>query len=701
MDGRRSSSSSIPFSLHHLPLVRIVFILLSFSLFQVTFGQNGYYGRFIGEFPPDAVHNVKGRVYAVNEDTIYIKGFHYDGAGPDAFFWAGSTPLPNAKGFIIPDELGRTIKLSPYKDQNVLLKLPGGRKLKDIRWLAVWCRKFTANFGHVDIPFDLDPPTELNLGRLPSLAHGTSADAVILKDSKTIQFRNLRYDGAAPDAFFLVGLGTKPHGNGIKVPDENGSLRRIHGYTGQDITIRLPGNTTVFDIEWIALYCITYAENFGSVFVPERRHLNIPADVKSLVNTVMPFMNCETMFDDLMQISWEIRQPDIYIQLEGRVDPDIYMAFGLSGDPDRPKMIDSDVTVVWYDQYDKRGKVVDYFITAKSQCAPQSQSGACPDLRLSGGREDSQLLSWNYADGILKVAYRRPLTTGDSADKTFYVDSPITTVAAIGHLNSRREAAYHSIAFTRSHDTHTKIFFNRVLPVRNCRPFINETDLMKEYLRAAPDAWPQSVIENEHIFRAQIGPAGGSRGYTAITGEQSWGIAWWINGLLIPEIHVRRGQNYTFIVEGGNDPSRQARYHPFYITNNREGGGGQEPALLRSPNHQVYAGIDFRSGFPDPSPGTGRYCEWKHKTVDVAEMVSSLEEYKRTLYLDCEEGQFGLFTWTPDENTPDVVYYQCFTHRNLGWKIIVSRGFAVSPPSLLLLTILSLFIILSSFLRRS
>lgn len=64
------------------------------------------------------------------------------------------------------------------------------------------------------------------------------------------------------------------------------SLRRIHGYTGQDITLRLPGNTTVFDVEWIALYCITYAENFGSVFIPERRHLNIPADVKSLVNTV-------------------------------------------------------------------------------------------------------------------------------------------------------------------------------------------------------------------------------------------------------------------------------------------------------------------------------------------------------------------------------------------------------------------------------
>jgi hypothetical protein len=116
----------------------------------------------------------------------------------------------------------RVLKLSPYKDQNILLKLPDGKKLKDIRWLAVWCRKFTANFGHVVIPFDLDVPQELNLGRMPSFAHSASAEAVIIKDTKTIQFKRLRYDGAAPDAFFLVGTGASPHGNGIKVPDENG-----------------------------------------------------------------------------------------------------------------------------------------------------------------------------------------------------------------------------------------------------------------------------------------------------------------------------------------------------------------------------------------------------------------------------------------------------------------------------------------------
>ena len=56
-------------------------------------------------------------------------------------------------------------------------------------------------------------------------------------------------------------------------------------------------------------------------------------------------------------------------------------------------------------------------------------------------------------------------------------------------------------------------------------------------------------------------------------GIQSWGIAWWINGLLIPEITVQRGTNYTFVVEGGDNPSNSASYHPLYITNNPEGGG--------------------------------------------------------------------------------------------------------------------------------
>lgn len=56
------------------------------------------------------------------------------------------------------------------------------------------------------------------------------------------------------------------------------------------------------------------------------------------------------------------------------------------------------------------------------------------------------------------------------------------------------------------------------------------------------------------------------------TGHVGWGISWYINGLLIPVIHVVRGKKYNFVVEGGQDPNIPARYHPFYITDDPVGG---------------------------------------------------------------------------------------------------------------------------------
>ncbi len=56
------------------------------------------------------------------------------------------------------------------------------------------------------------------------------------------------------------------------------------------------------------------------------------------------------------------------------------------------------------------------------------------------------------------------------------------------------------------------------------------------------------------------------------TGTAGWGIAWYLNGLLIPSVTVFRGTTYTFVTEGGDDPADQSRYHPFYITDSEKGG---------------------------------------------------------------------------------------------------------------------------------
>jgi len=61
-------------------------------------------------------------------------------------------------------------------------------------------------------------------------------------------------------------------------------------------------------------------------------------------------------------------------------------------------------------------------------------------------------------------------------------------------------------------------------------------------------------------------------------GLSSWGIAYYINDMLIPVLRLRRNVKYTFIVEAGNDPNDGPNYHPFYITDSIDGG-----ILLDSP----------------------------------------------------------------------------------------------------------------------
>lgn len=65
-------------------------------------------------------------------------------------------------------------------------------------------------------------------------------------------------------------------------------------------------------------------------------------------------------------------------------------------------------------------------------------------------------------------------------------------------------------------------------------------------------------------------------------------------------------------------------------------------------------------------------CNWTpDQNGPPADEYSSFGAYQRSLRLQCDSGVPGAIQWTPDHDTPDTVYYHCFTHRYLGWKITV------------------------------
>ena len=112
----------------------------------------------VGEFKTKQ-HGVGGTVYIVDEQTLLIKGFTYDGRGPDAFFWAGTEGAPShTGGTILPYPFNN--KFYEYNDEtapiiqgrfngnvDIQLKTPQSLNTADIKWLSVWCRAFTVDFG--------------------------------------------------------------------------------------------------------------------------------------------------------------------------------------------------------------------------------------------------------------------------------------------------------------------------------------------------------------------------------------------------------------------------------------------------------------------------------------------------------------------------------------------------------------------------
>ena len=109
----------------------------------------------IGKLSNLSKHGIAGTVYAIDEKTLRIEGFRYDGTGPDAWFYVGTQGGPSGSGTRIPYPSADSPKLGKFDGDVVILNLPDPLKATEIKWLSVWCRKFSANFGCVAFPDNL------------------------------------------------------------------------------------------------------------------------------------------------------------------------------------------------------------------------------------------------------------------------------------------------------------------------------------------------------------------------------------------------------------------------------------------------------------------------------------------------------------------------------------------------------------------
>ncbi len=304
------------------------------------------------------------------------------------------------------------------------------------------------------------------------------------------------------------------------------------------------------------------------------------------------------------------------------------------------------------------------------------------------GRNDVTGVSGERNLDTLRVFYTRPIAASDSrTDRAFKVGPNETTFVswATGPFNNASNIPQIHRGEMSIPRTDFGFVFGRD-PANNCRTPLVAME-PKEEKKIEP--WTRPTISNVTDITARIGPSGEARGVAGITGGDELGElrgTWSPTGttgqdVLIPAIAVERGKTYTFRVFGGNNASQSAMHHPMYITSDKDGGFATKMPLSRA-NETIYAGVTVTNRDADravtefvPS-AMGALCEFDDKmSINNVNEVETFDAFYKKLETSCASSvpldQAGVLNWTVPMDAPPVVYYQCVTHRDLGFKLVV------------------------------
>merc|ERR1711971_539009 len=119
----------------------------------------------VGEISELSEHELAGEVWATDRNTLEFRKFTYEGDGPDAFFMIGThdadekpnlddgIPIPYSKEKVFIQKLydinDEIPALPEFRNEQFKITLPPGIHVLDLKWLSVYCRKFTKDFGNV------------------------------------------------------------------------------------------------------------------------------------------------------------------------------------------------------------------------------------------------------------------------------------------------------------------------------------------------------------------------------------------------------------------------------------------------------------------------------------------------------------------------------------------------------------------------
>lgn len=243
------------------------------SIFLTYIFHSGiaFYGRSIGNLTSLA-HDVSGEVFIVDDHRIRLRHFYYDGTGPATNFWIGlrskNDDIIDSSGLLLNDEDNSDLILKKYVDADITLILPNKMAISQIRWLAIWCRKFQADFGHIYFPKNLYAPRAVRIGSFRNASEGVNDSGVVIKDSKTFLIHNFNINDL-PEVYFAAAIRSE-HISGnelvVRLPVKN--TKPSEKGSGFEITLSLPNDLSVFDVSHLFVFSSNQLKIFAQLPIP-------------------------------------------------------------------------------------------------------------------------------------------------------------------------------------------------------------------------------------------------------------------------------------------------------------------------------------------------------------------------------------------------------------------------------------------------
>ena len=471
-----------------------------------------------------------------------------------------------------------------------------------------------------------------------------------VKSDCTLEIPDFTYDGKAPSVYVWGGKECTPGAiarggrlSNTEIPEKR--------YSNKKLSIPLKDSLDFENIGCISIYCEQFSADLGHVQTkfdtssvvakpeptpptpkPNPKPEPTPSkpqeeNVPSSFDGLYGLQNCQVLRKDYLNLHWTLEGNTVKMALEGRPGgEDKWMAFGYSPvDSFGSIMVGSNVVVAGY----TNGGcfAYDYFLSDYEQCDFLSGNGVCPQV-YSNGSSNADLTIPDLAiectrnGSYMSVYFERPLTVGGA---TWPTDGSSSAVFAMGPVSPESNAdmpvvLYHALVLPGS-ESAVPVPFNSPKGERLLVALDQEQNTCKslqglsDEVGAIADSVKVPVISDTGVFEVTSGD------YTVHPDPPGWGLAYIVNGVSLPVLNVVRGKTYTFKVMAG--PT-----HPLYLTSSSVGAG----VLTDYANEIVYGGNDTTFGTED-------------------------EPY--------------FLMWTPNDTTPDILYYQCDIHQKLGWQIHV------------------------------